>query len=104
MLSRSNEFLDSDRIANVYFTSDVDAKNRIRSLNEFCKINLNAIRRDGMHDDGVFNDCLINDHEFDDEIASINSNMSGMENNIISNDVFDGQLDLMDDDDNDDNV
>ena len=46
---------------------------------------------------------MINDHEFDDEIASINSNMSGMENNI-SNDVFDGQLDLMDDDDNDDNV
>ena len=47
----SNEFLDSDRTANVYFTSDVDAKNRIRSLNEFSKINLNAIRRAGMHDD-----------------------------------------------------
>ena len=29
--------------------------------------------------------------------------MSVMENNV-SNDVFDGQLDLMDDDDNDDNV
>ena len=28
----SNEFLDSDRTTNVYF-SDVDAKNRIRSLN-----------------------------------------------------------------------
>ena len=40
--------------ANVYFTSDVDAKNRIRSLNEVSKINLNAIRRAGMHDDGVF--------------------------------------------------
>ena len=39
----SNEFLDSDRTANVYFTSDVDAKNRIRSLNEFSKINLNEI-------------------------------------------------------------
>ena len=38
-------------------TSDVDAKNRIGSLNEFSKINLNAIRRVGMHDDGVFNDC-----------------------------------------------
>ena len=97
-----NEFLDSDRMANVYFTSDIDAKNRIRSLNEFCKINLNAIRRDGMHDDGVFNDCLINDNEFDDETASINSNMSAMENNI-SNDVFDGQLELMDDEDYDDN-
>jgi len=55
-----------------------------------------------MHDDGVFNDCLINDLELDDEIASINSNMSAMENNL-SNDVFDGQLYLMDDDDNDDN-
>ena len=52
-------------------TSDVDAKNRIRSLNEFSKINLNAIRRAGMHDDGVFNDGQFSDHEFDDEIASI---------------------------------
>ena len=52
----SNEFLDSDRMANVYFTSDTDAKNRIRSLNEFSKINLNAMRREGMHDDRVFND------------------------------------------------
>ena len=41
----SNEFLDSDRTANVYFTSDVDDKNSIRSLNEFPKINLNGIRR-----------------------------------------------------------
>ena len=49
------------KIANVYFTSDVDAKNRIRSLNEFFKINLNAIRRAGMHDDGVFNDCQLSD-------------------------------------------
>ena len=54
------------------------------------------IRRAGI------NDCLINDLELDDEIASINSNMSAMENNL-SNDVFDGQLYLMDDDDNDDN-
>ena len=35
-------FLDSDRTANVYFTSDVGAKNRIRSLNEFSKINLTS--------------------------------------------------------------
>ena len=34
-----NEFLDSDRMANVYFTSDIDARNRIRSLTEFSKIN-----------------------------------------------------------------
>ena len=45
-------------------TSDVDAKNRIRSLNEFSKINLNAIRRVDMHDDGVFNDhCQLSDQE-----------------------------------------
>ena len=49
-----NEFLYSDRMANVHFTSDIDAENRIRSLNEFFKINLNAIRRERMHDDGVF--------------------------------------------------
>ena len=29
----------------MYFTSDVDAKDRIRSLNEFDMINLNEIRR-----------------------------------------------------------
>ena len=42
-----NEFLDSDRVANVYFTStsDVDAKSRISSLHEFYRINLNDIRR-----------------------------------------------------------
>ena len=51
----SIEFLDSDRVANVYFTSDVDAKSRISSLNEFSKINLNEVRRAGAHDDGVFN-------------------------------------------------
>ena len=39
----SDEFLDSDRVANVYFTSEFDAKSRISSLNEFSKINLNAI-------------------------------------------------------------
>ena len=69
----SNEFLDSDRVANVYFTSDVDAKSRISSLNEFYRINLNEIRRAGVHDDGVFNECKISDQEFDDDIASINS-------------------------------
>ena len=60
------------------------------------------IRRAGMHDDGVFNDCLINDHDFDSETASINSNMSVIENNI-TNDAFDSQLELMDDEDYDDN-
>ena len=35
------------------------------------KINLNAIRRAGMHDDGVFNDCQLSDQEFDDEVALV---------------------------------
>ena len=64
--------LIADRTANVYFTitSDVDAKNRIRSLNEFSEINLNAIRREGMHDDEILNDCQLSGQEFDDEVAS----------------------------------
>ena len=96
----SNEFLDSDRTANVYFTSDVDAKNRIRSLNEFSKINLNAIRRAGMHDDRVFNDCQLSDQEFDDEIASIDSQTNVMDHNA-SNDIIDSQLNSKDNDDDD---
>ena len=48
----SDEFLDSDRVAKIYFISDVDAKSRISSLNEFSKINLNEIRRAGDNDDG----------------------------------------------------
>jgi len=69
--------------ANVYFTSDVDAKNRIRSLNELSKINLNEIRRTSMHDDGVFNDYQFSDQEFNDEIASISidSQTSMMDHN-----------------------
>ena len=59
--------------SNVYFTSDVDAKSRISSLNEFYRINLNDVRRAGAHDDGVFNECKISDQESDDDIASINS-------------------------------
>ena len=69
----SNEFLDSDRVANVYFTSDVDAKSRINSLNDFYRINLNDVRRAGAHDDGVFNECKLSDQTFGDEIDSINS-------------------------------
>ena len=56
------------------YTSDVDAKSRVSSLNEFSKINLNEIRRAGVHDDGVFNECKISDQEFDDDIASITIN------------------------------
>ena len=40
-----NEFLDYDSITNVYFIGDVDAKDRIGSLNEFDTINLCEIRR-----------------------------------------------------------
>lgn len=32
-------------LASVYFISDIDSKNRIRSLKEFSEINLNEIRR-----------------------------------------------------------
>ena len=96
----NNEFLDSDRVANVYFTSDVDAKNRIRSFNEFSKINLNAIRRAGMHDDGVFNDCELSDQESDDEIASIDCQTNAM-NHSASSDIIDSQLNSKDNEDND---
>ena len=61
----SDEFLDPDRVANVYFS--------ISSLNEFYRINLNEIRRAGVHDDGVLNECKFSDQEFDDDIASLNS-------------------------------
>ena len=86
----SNEFLDSDRVANVYFTSDVDAKSRISGLNEFYRINLNDVRRAGAHDDGVFNECMTSDQETDNDIASIN--------------LKDNGDDADDDDDDDDDV
>ena len=49
------------------YTSDVDAKSRISSLNEFSKINLKEIRGAVVHDDGVFIECKLSDQEFDDE-------------------------------------
>ena len=55
-----------------------------------------------MHDDGVFNDCQFIDQEFDDEIASIDSQTSMMDHDV-SNDLIDSQLHSKnDDDDNDD--
>ena len=30
----NNDYLNSNNIANIYFTSDVDAKNKVRDLNE----------------------------------------------------------------------
>ena len=62
----------------IYFTSGVDANDRIRSLNEFNKINLNEMRRKSVQDDGVFNDCQYSDREFDDEVASIDSPQNSM--------------------------
>ena len=73
----SNKFLDSDRVANVYFTSDVDVKSRMSGLNEFYRINLNDVRRAGAHDDGVFDECMTSDQETDNDIASINLKDNG---------------------------
>ena len=66
------EYVDSDRIANVYFTGDKDAKERVRSLNDLDKNDLNTIRRSSENEDGMFNDCQCSDHEYD-EIAWIDS-------------------------------
>ena len=54
-----------------------------------------------MHDDGVFNDCELSDQEFDDEIASIDSQTNVMDHNA-SNHIIDNQLNSKDNDDNDD--
>ena len=86
----SNEFLDSDRVANVYFTCDVDVKSRMSGLNEFYRINLNDVRRASAHDDGVFNECMTNDQEIDNDIVFINLKNNGD--------------DADDDDDDDDDV
>ena len=42
----SNDYLYSDKIANVYFTSDVDARDRVRDLSEYNKINLDEMREE----------------------------------------------------------
>ena len=51
-----------------------------------------------MHDDGVFNDCQRSDQEFDDEIASIDSQTNVMDHSE-SNDIIDSQLNSKDNDD-----
>lgn len=62
-----NEYLDTCRIANVYFTSDVDAKLRIRDLNEYDEINLNKIGRTSVYDDdGIFKYSQHSGHDFDE--------------------------------------
>ena len=98
----SNEFLDSDRVANVYFTSDVDVKSRMSGLNEFYRINLNDVRRARVHDDGVFNDCMTSDQETDNDIASINLKDNGDDADDDDDDDDDVDSDYDDDDDYDD--
>ena len=44
-----------------------------------------------IHDDGVFNDNQYSDQEFDDEIASVDSQTSMMDHNV-SNDLIDCQM------------
>ena len=98
------------RTANVYFPGDIDAKNRsrIRSLNEFSKINLAEcdIRREGMHAwRWSFFKMIVSDHEFDDEIVSIltvDSQTDGMDYNDL-NDILDCQLNSKENDDNNGN-
>ena len=40
----SDDYLDSDKIANIHFTSDVDATNRVRDLNELVMIFLTQLK------------------------------------------------------------
>ena len=51
-------------------------------------------------DDGVFNEYQLSDQEFDDEIASIDSQTNVMDHNA-SNDIIDSQLNSKDNDDDD---
>ena len=67
----SNDFLNSNRITNIHFQSNVGANDRVRSLNEYNKINLNEMGRNSMQDDGFFKVSQQSDHEFGDEIACI---------------------------------
>ena len=57
----------------MYFTSDVDTKDRDRSLNEYSKINLSEMRRKSMPDDGVFNISQNRNHSVDNDVESNDS-------------------------------
>ena len=87
-----NDFLDSDKVANICFTSDVDAKDRvIRGLNEYNKSNLNEMRTKNMRqDDGFFNITQNSDHDVDNDVVSIDidididsSQMDSMETHMM---------------------
>ena len=73
IINGSNDYLDSDKVANIYFTSDVDVRNRVRDLNEYNKINLNEMRRKNMADDGVFNNSQNSNHNVDNDVESNDS-------------------------------
>ena len=62
----------------MYFTSDVEAKDKVRGLNEFNKINLNEMRRKNMLDDGFFNICQHSNHDVDNDVEPVDSQMNLM--------------------------
>ena len=72
----NNDYLNSDKIANIYFTSDVDARNRVRDLNEYNKINLNEIRRENRPDHGVFSISQYSNHNVDNDVESNDSQVN----------------------------
>ena len=66
----NNDYLNSDKIANIYFTGGVDARNRVRDLNEYNKIHLNEMGRKNMPDDGAFNISQNSYHNVDNDVES----------------------------------
>ena len=72
----NNDYLNSDKIANIYFTSDVDARNGVRDLNEYNKINLSEMRSENMPDDGVFNISQNSNHNVDNDVESNDSQVN----------------------------
>ena len=72
----NNDYFNSDKIANICFTSDVDASSRVRDLHEYNKINLNEMRRKDMPDDGAFNLGQNSTHSIDDDVESKDSEVN----------------------------
>jgi len=65
-------------------TSGVVARNRVRDLNEYNKINLKEIRRKNMPDDGVFNVSQNSNHDLDNDVESNDSqaNLKDIDDNV----------------------
>ena len=72
----NNDYLNSDKIANIFFTSDFDARNRVRDLNEYNKIHLNEMGRKNMPDDGAFNISQNSYHNVDNDVESNDSEVN----------------------------